>query len=94
MALPNKLNDARELLEARSVEMKTFVEKLQKEGSTVEQRDELKKRNDELGEINDHVMSLHQVEIAAKSVADIEAKQLPAYLKLAHAAALASKGCA
>ena len=74
MALPNKLNDARELLEARSLEVKTFIEKLQKEGSTTEQRDELKKRNDELAEINDHVMSLYQVEVAAKNVAEIEAK--------------------
>ena len=32
--------------------------------------------------------------IKLRTVADIEAKQLPAYLKLAHAAALASKGCA
>ena len=32
--------------------------------------------------------------IKLRTVADIEAKQLPAYLKLAHAAALATKGCA
>jgi len=32
--------------------------------------------------------------IKLRTVADIEAKQLPAYLKLAHAAALESKGCA
>lgn len=74
MTLPNKLNESRELLEAKTVEMKSFIEGLQKDGSTPEQREELKKRDAELGEINDHVQSLYSVELSAKAVAEIEAK--------------------